>query len=405
MADRQCTRFIDEDGLDIGCALVTKEYMLEAYPDLVPWMKTPGLWLWGQNSSGPLGDNSNISKSSPIQTVSAGVNWKNISVGRVPAAIKTDGTLWLWGDNIFGFLGDNTTINKSSPIQTVSGGTDWKTVSVGFANIAAIKTDGTLWLWGGGGFGGSRGVHGDNTSIDKSSPVQTISGGTNWCTVSSGNLHTVAIKTDGTLWIWGNNCCGALGINAAFHRSSPVQTVSGGTDWKSASAGQNHTAAIKKDGSLWNWGAGTYGRLGDNTATNKSSPVQTVSGGNNWRTVSSGSFVSMAIKTDGTLWLWGNGSSGRLGNNATTCRSSPVQTVSRGTNWRSLGANFHSNTLGALKTDGTLWLWGAGFCGYLGNNSTINRSSPVQTISGGNNWKISGIGSSASAAIRDEGDY
>ena len=150
MADRQCTRFIDEDGLDIGCALVTKEYMLEAYPDLVPWMKTPGLWAWGLASLGQLGNNrtANIA-SSPVQTISGGVNWRSASSdGANSAAIKTDGTLWLWGCGGTGQLGDDTVINKSSPVQTISGGTNWFSVSLPYRATIALKTDGSLWMWG-----------------------------------------------------------------------------------------------------------------------------------------------------------------------------------------------------------------------------------------------------------------
>jgi alpha-tubulin suppressor-like RCC1 family protein len=382
-----------------------------------------GLFLWGQNNVGQLGDNSRTNRSSPVQTVSSGTNWKLVAGGSDhTAAIKTDGTLWLWGRNGYGQLGDNTTANKSSPVQTVSGGTNWKLVEAAAYHTAAIKTDGTLWLWG-------RNVYGqlgDNTDANKSSPVQTVSSGTNWKQVAGGQEHIAAIKTDGTLWLWGNNgyapilIGGQLGDNTDVNKSSPVQTISGGTNWKQVACGAYHTAAIKTDGTLWLWGnnyidyeliygpgsgfLNTGGQLGDNTTTAKSSPVQTVSGGTNWKQVAGGRFHTAAIKTDGTLWTWGAntslllGGSGQLGDNSATDKSSPVQTVSGGTNWKQVagGADFTA----AIKTDGTLWLWGNNIYGGLGDNTAVQKSSPVQTVSGGTNWKLVAGGSVHTAALK-----
>ena len=383
MADRVCTNFIDSDGLDLGCHLVSKEYMLEAYPELAPWMKAPGLWVWGRNSCGALGDNSLVNESSPVQTISAGTNWKQVDAAAFHSgAIKTDGTLWLWGSGFSGRLGNNAIVNASSPVQTISGGTNWKQLSIYGDSSAAIKTDGTLWLWG-------RGDYLPNnlsgTANNRSSPVQTISGGTNWKQVSLGYFHGTSIKTDGTLWTWGSASGGRLGNNCnTINMSSPVQTISGGTDWKQVSAGREHTAAIKTNGTLWLWGGNT-GNLGDNTTINRSSPVQTVSGGTNWKQVK----ISSAIKTDGTLCIWGGA---RI--------SSPVQTISGGTNWR------ETASYAAIKTDGTLWFHrtNSNGNGGVGNNSTIAISSPVQTVSGGTGWRQV-VTSAATLAIRDEEEY
>jgi len=351
--------------------------------DLIDRYANGGLWGWGYNSSGDLGDNTTTAKSSPVQTIAGGNNWKQVYVGDFhTAAIKTDGTLWLWGsnDNGYGNLGDNTTTNKSSPVQTIAGGTNWKQVAAGNYNTAAIKTDGTLWLWGSNGSG----QLGDNTTTNKSSPVQTIAGGTNWRQVACGS-HTAAIKTDGTLGTWGSNFNGKLGDNTTTSKSSPVQTIAGGTNWRQVACG-SHTAAIKTDGTLWLWGWNTNGQLGDSTTTSKSSPVQTIAGGNNWKQVSCGSYHTAAIKTDGTLWTWGEGIYGQLGDNTSVNKSSPVQTVAGGNNWRLVASGFRHTA--AIKTDGTLWSWGIGGSGQLGDNTTTtSKSSPVQTIAGGTNWK------------------
>jgi alpha-tubulin suppressor-like RCC1 family protein len=359
-------------------------------------MDAPMLMMWGDNTYGQLGDNTTIKRSSPVQTVTFGANWKQVACGwRTTAAIKADGTLWTWGQNYAG-LGDNTTNSYSSPVQTVAFGTNWKQVACGRYHTAAIKTDGTLWCWGDNNFGGL----GDNTGDRRSSPVQTITYAKNWKQVACGWYHTAAIKTDGTLWIWGRNYIGELGDNTTIDRSSPVQTVAGGTNWKQAACGWTHTAAIKTDGTLWIWGLNNYGQLGYNTATNKSSPTQTVAGGTNWKQVACGNYHTAAIKTDGTLWCWGwnNG----LGDNTAVNKSSPVQTVAGGTNWKQVSAG--SDHTACIKTDGTLWSWGFYFYGQLGDNTSNTRSSPVQTVLYGNNWKQVACGSNHTAAIKD-GDF
>jgi alpha-tubulin suppressor-like RCC1 family protein len=158
---------------------------------------------------------------------------------RVQAGRSTadESLLWNWGAGGLGGLGNNSTSNQSSPVQTVASGTNWNTISAGYS-VMAIKTDGTLWCWGQNGDGSI----GDNTSgINRLSPVQTIAGGTNWSQASVGRYATVAaIKTDGTLWTWGNNSYGQLGNNtsgAANKKSSPIQTSVGGSNWSQVSVG------------------------------------------------------------------------------------------------------------------------------------------------------------------------
>jgi alpha-tubulin suppressor-like RCC1 family protein len=349
------------------------------------------LWSWG---SPPAARNDNIQYSSPVQAISGGTDWISADTNsNNKAAIKYDGTLWVWGNNNNGQLGRNTLVNASSPVQTVSGGTDWRNVSLGTTHSSAIKTNGTLWTWG----YNANGQLGRNNILAASSPVQTVAGGTNWCFVSAGQFITAAIKIDGTLWLWGRNTQSNLGTNDLISRSSPVQTVAGGTNWRTVSVAgvTGASTAIKTDGTLWVWGYNGQGSLGTNNTVRYSSPVQTVAGGTNWRSVSTGSFISSAIKTDGTLWVWGDNAAGQLGNNTIINSSSPIQTISGGTNWKS--ACSQGNSIGAIKTDGTLWMWGCNGAGQLGTNNIITSSSPVQTVAGGTNWKSVSINSSTIA--------
>lgn len=394
------THFIDTDGVtDLGSyKFLEKSFLMDVYPGLMEGIRSSGLYASGLNDSGQLADNTVTNKSSPVQTVSGGSNWKQISAGSsFVGAIKNDGTLWMWGSNSAGQLGDGTITPRSSPVQTISGGTDWVSVSCGAAATGAIKADGTLWLWGLSGLG----TLGDGTIISKSSPVQTIAGGTDWKQISVSQC-AAAIKNDGTLWLWGTNVNGILGDNTTVSKSSPVQTITGGTNWKSVSAGTT-MAAIKTDGTLWTWGLGTSGELGDNTIVSKSSPVQTIAGGTNWKSVSSGNNHITSIKTDGTLWAWGNNSSGALGDNSTTNKSSPVQTVTTGTNWKTVASGNGFTT--ALKVDGTLWTWGLGTSGQLGDLSVTSKSSPVQTSTGGTNWKSISANTGFFVSISESGGF
>jgi alpha-tubulin suppressor-like RCC1 family protein len=352
------------------------------------------LFAWGLNTSGQLGDNTIINRSTPVTTSAGGANWKQVSGGQNhTAAIKTDGTLWTWGKNYSGQLGNNTAVDRLTPVTTFAGGTNWKQVACGYSHTAAIKTDGTLWTWG----SNFSGRLGDNTEDSRSTPVTTFAGGTNWKQVACGYSHIAAIKTDGTLWTWGSNLDGPLGINTSVTFSfTPVTTFAGGTNWKQVDCGNYRTAAIKTDGTLWIWGYNGQGQLGDNTTTTRRTPVTTFAGGTNWKQVACGYDYTAAIKTDGTLRTWGSNFDGSLGDNTTINRLTPVTTFAGGTNWKQVSCGDYQTA--AIKTDGTLWTWGSNTNGQLGDNTIITRSTPVTTFAGGTNWKQVAGGQNHTAA-------
>jgi alpha-tubulin suppressor-like RCC1 family protein len=366
------------------------------------------LFTWGQNSYAQLGDNTTTIRSTPVTTFAGGTNWKQVSGGtNHTAAIKTDGTLWTWGNNPSGQLGDNTSANaRITPVTTFSGGTNWKQVASGGYTTAAIKTDGTLWTWG----RNSYGQLGDNTTTQRNTPVTTFAGGTNWKQVSCAVNHTAAIKTDGTLCTWGRNSYGQLGDNTTTQRNTPVTTFAGGTNWKQVAGGGECTSAIKTDGTLWTWGRNYGGQLGDRTITTRTTPITTFAGGTDWKQVALGYTHTAAVKNDGTLWVWGNNSNGRLGINvASGERQTPVTTFAGGTNWKQVaGGGYHTS---AVKTDGTLWGWGRQnnfnviHFSALGDNTSINRLSPVTTFAGGTNWKQVSGGRNHTAALTYIDDY
>ena len=334
------------------------------------------LYSFGLNGKGQLGLNDIVSRSSPTQI--PGTEWtRNIRHGyEGPVlATKSDGTLWAWGHNVYGGLGQNNTVQQLSPTQIP--GTQWGTMSVAYHASVATKTDGTLWSWGRANVGGELG---QNDLTPRSSPRQIP--GTQWVyddphKISGGDyLARVGscAKTDGTMWVWGYNLWGGLGQNDINHRSSPIQLP--GTQWNNVYIASS-SGGVKTDGTLWVWGYNNYGELGINETVKYSSPVQVPGTQWNYFSVTYGS--SIASKTDGTLWSWGHNNVGQLGLNDVVRRSSPTQVP--GTQWDlgtyALSTGFYNGY--AIKTDGTLWAWGQGIYGALGNNEFANyHSSPVQ---------------------------
>ena len=330
------------------------------------------LWMWGYNSVGQLGQGNTTNISSPAQVGALGTWSVVMTSDTATAGVASDGTLWTWGDNAQGQLGVNNTTNYSSPVQ-VGALADWPQeagkIAAGTAHFVFVKSDGTLWCFGQGGYGRL----GDGTDTNRSSPVQ-IGALTTWAKAGASKTSSFAIKTDGTLWAWGSGSQGTLGLGNTTNYSSPVQ-VGALTDWADASATQNKGgAAVKTDGTLWTWGWNSYGELGDGSTTNRSSPVQ-VGALTDWEQVSGGNHFGACLKTDGTIWVWGYNGEGQSGQGDTTNRSSPVQ-VGALTTWSRVTAG--GGSLFAHKADGTLWVWGAGGNGQLGLGNTTNYSSPVQ---------------------------
>lgn len=349
------------------------------------------LWGWGnQQGTGLLGLNNLCSYSSPVQ-IGTGT-WKFISTNpNTAAAISQAGGLWMWGDNCAGQLGRNCAPFDpryfSSPVQI--GTSVWSTVAAGSGQTLAIRQDNTLWAWG----DGRCGALGLGSTTARSSPVQV--GTSLWtlvCTVSgfgSASSATIAIRQDGTLWAWGQACMGLLGQGSSTpDRSSPVQICSGLTFcWATVST--RAAAAITTGGTLYTWGCQSYGVLGlgyTNTGGPRLAPV-TNFGGTTWKqiTFANCSFSTHAVRPDGTLWVWGR--YGALAGAASGCRSSPVQVtslsgccitdVTRGFTYRARGF--------AIQSQGTLWAWSNNFCGALGLNSTFSTTpSQRPTTVGGN---------------------
>ena len=288
--------------------------------------------------------------------------------------------VWTWGCNSYGQLGDNTLTSKSSPVSVVGGFSDWCQISAGSSHTAAVRTGGSAWAWG----GNPQGQLGDNTTTDRSSPVSVVGGFCDWCQISAGQYHTAAVRTGGSAWAWGSNSSGQLGDNTTTTRSSPVSVVGGFCDWCQISTGQNHTAAVRTGGSAWAWGSNSSGQLGDNTTTTRSSPVSVVGGFSDWCQISGAYRHTAAVRTGGSAWAWGNNSYGRLGDCTTISRSSPVAVVGGFSDWCQISAG--ATHTAAVRRGGSAWAWGRGDSGQLGDNNSLSRSSPVSVVGGFSDW-------------------
>jgi alpha-tubulin suppressor-like RCC1 family protein len=202
------------------------------------------LWSWGSNSSGRLGDGTTVNKSSPVLVVGGFADWCQVSGGvEHSLGVRINGTAWAWGFNGTGRLGDGTTTDRSSPVSVLGGFTDWSQVSGGFAHSVGLRQNGTIWAWG----CNTCGQLGDNTIVSKSSPVQVVGGFTDWCQASAGGSHSLGVRTNGTAWAWGTGANGALGDNTTANKSSPVSVAGGLTNWCQVSAGNAHNLAIRTE--------------------------------------------------------------------------------------------------------------------------------------------------------------
>jgi alpha-tubulin suppressor-like RCC1 family protein len=332
-------------------------------------------WATGDND-GTLADGSKTDVSSPVQ-VGTATNWVQIDAGaNTPHGINSDGELFAWGNGNVGALGTGSMVDATSVVQ-VGSLTDWSYVSMGWnsTRVWAIKTDGTLWGWGTQP-GGEIGV--GNTTV-YSSPVQ-IGALTTWATFGLCNSISVGLTTDGVMWACGqSNTDGPLGngeINKNY--SSPIQ-VGNHSPYKLASGGYIWSAAITDEGKMWAWGDGATGKLGVGSTVDHSMPVQ-VGTASDWVIMATGDQGVCAVNSDNELWSWGDGVNGGLGNGSTTDISTPAQVGSLtdwGTDYLAMGSSFCFN----LKTDGTLWGWGLNSGGQLAQGNTTANSSPIQIAS------------------------
>ncbi len=268
----------------------------------------------------------------------------------------------------------------------------WTAVSAGSNHTLALKSDGTLWAWGYNYYG----QLGDGTANSSYWPSQ-VGALNNWESIFSGFGNSFAITNNGILWGWGDNGLGQLGDGTTTDKYAPIQ-IGTSNIWNSISNVTLHTLAIKNNGTLWAWGGNSSGQLGDGTTVFKQTPTQ-IGSSADWATISTGYNNSLAIKNDGTLWAWGYNFYGQLGDGTTTDKNAPIQ-IGSSADWATISTGYEHSL--AIKNDGTLWAWGYNYNGQLGDGTTKNKKSPVQ-IGTSNNWSYISAGYLHSLAIKNDG--
>lgn len=332
-------------------------------------------------------------------------------------ALKSDGSVWTWGANFNGELGDGETDdtgNNEIFVSTYNSGVPLDVLGPdGVGNLSeiiaimggemhnlALKSDGSVWAWGYNKYN----QLGDGTTTSRLYPVQ-VSGLTNIVSLGSRAYHSLAIKSDGTVWAWGTNRAGELGNGVADSNSDnfvPNQVL-GVSNPIMVTAGYEFSIALLQDHTLVAWGKNNAGQLGDGTTTERNLPVPVV-GISNVAWVSAGWGQAVAVKTDGTVWTWGSNSwggtysgCGLLGD-GNDCTTEPYSTVPKQVTglpprvkaYRAWGADTHT---AVLMDDGTVWAFGSNLAGQLGTGSfTAQSLVPV---------KVQGLGTVVDMTARD----
>ena len=312
-------------------------------------------------------------QTSPLRVFKAGsAGWSNLESGRdFIFGIKKDSTIWATGNNDHAQLGMGNTI-ETEQMEKLTQSDEIKTIRSGLDYTVAIKKDGSLWHWG--------------WAVDESREgiiiPKKVDITNDWSNIAAGYFHTLLLKNNGTLWAFGRNYDGELGLGYDGTISGwPVQ-IGKDKNWKEAFGGNGSSYALKKDGSLWAWGLNKYGQLGIGTLENSKTPVEVAKGTGKWKKISCGGEHILALKEDGTLWAWGDNTSGELGTGDTIAHSLPVQ-VGRDNDWSQISAGSAYSC--AIKSDGSLWAWGNNDHGQLGIEILDRKNLPVR-VGMDNDW-------------------
>ena len=345
---------------------------------------------WGSNNIGELGDGTFTSRSLYGAVSGLGSGIVQIAAGSsFGLALRSDGTVWAWGSNGAGQLGDGTvTSDQATPVQ-VTGLSGVVAVAAGTDQSLALRSDGTVWAWGGDRYGQLG--DGANRSAQPT-PVQ-VTGLTGVTKIAAGGLFSLALRSDGTVWAWGYNAVGELGNGTTADSNVPVQ-VTGLARVTAIAAGEGDSAmAIRMDpirrdpvrrysqagvSSVWTWGSNDAGELGDGTLTIHLVPEKVTGiGASGIAGIAVGNGFELALGADGSVWAWGADSFGQLGIGPQFTRfTRPVQAIAAGSGIIQLAAGV--NHALALKSNGTVLAWGKNSYGELGLGNTDPAGGPVQ---------------------------
>jgi len=350
--------------------------------------KLGSLWCWGDGSNGQLGYGGEENQIEPVRIGAEIDSWEIVSAGdKHTCGLKSDDSLWCWGGGSSGQLGYGGEENQLKPIR-VSGAADWSFVSAGRDHTCGLKVDGSLWCWGAGGDGqlgyGGRG--------NKSEPVR-VGDATDWIFVSAGKSHTCGVKADGSLWCWGDNGQDELGPKIYVPYSLEPIKLPMERSWKIVVAGSDHTCALDQDSTVWCWGG----------EDRKEREIHEINQDEDWLQLSSGTASSHStfcgLKTDGSLWCWGSNQMGELGCGDSADRSYPV-VVAGGRQW--LQVDVGGNHACGIDVSGRAWCWGSNRSGQAGVGFDASDSLRPAIVGSGNDWKLVTTGKHHTCALKED---
>lgn len=342
------------------------------------------LWCWGNNFYGQQGTSTGtgVDEANPTPVKIAGT-WTSVASGQVHnCGLRSDSTVWCWGFNWYGQLGNSSDLEseEAHPTPTQVAGV-WRSLTVGNHHTCAIRSDDSAWCWGRNVFGqlGSA----TNSGTDEPTPTPTQVPGS-WTSLQAGERHTCGVKTSGAGFCWGLNEYGQLALAAnsgtANPNPTPTQIVA---DAARIDGGGNHSCWRKTDGSSACWGRNTAGELGstvnNGTSTPNHGPI-TLAG--SWVSFALGEIHSCGLQAGGVAFCWGSNYYGQLGNttNSTSSTANPTPTQVAG-NWTWLATG--GDTTCGIKSNGTAWCWGDNYWGQAGNstNNEVNdAANPTPTL-------------------------
>jgi len=330
---------------------------------------------WGDNADGELGDNTTTQRNTPVDVVGLNSGVSVIASGSNHSCVLVGtGAVKCWGQNAFGEIGDNSTTQRNAPVDVVGLGGGVTAIAAGTGYTCVLTSAGAVKCWG----YNASGQLGDNSTTNRLTPVDVVSLSSSVSAIEAGDYHVCVLTSASAVKCWGQNNNGQLGDNSTTNRLTPVNVVSLTGGITAIAAGTYHTCALTSVGGVKCWGANYYGQLGDNTTTQRNTPVDVVGLSSGVVAITAGNYHTCALTSTGAVKCWGYNTYGELGDNSATTRKVPVDVVSLNGGVSAIGAGgFHTC---ALTNTGAVKCWGDNYYGELGNNTTNNTRVPVNVI-------------------------
>jgi len=331
------------------------------------------VWGWGYNGTGQLGDNTATQRLTPVSILGDKKTFCKIAVGQqYSLGIDNNGQVWGWGANFSGQLGDNSFINRYTPVSILGDKKTFCKISGGQNYSIGFDKYGQVWGWG----YNSYGQLGDNTTSVRLTPVSILGDKKTFCNIANSYFSTIGLDKNGQVWGWGYNYYGQLGNNSYARQLTPVSILGNEKTFCNISAGQRHTMGIDKYGQVWGWGYNFTGALGDNTNMNQSTPISILGNKKTFCKISAGYANTFGIDKYGQVWGWGYNYYGQLGDNTTINQSTPVSIFGNKKTFCNISAGYSFTML--IDKNGQAWGWGRNGYGNLGDNTTTNQNTPVR---------------------------